>query len=86
MPWPIILLSMKSLIVTRKPSIERPSKSSYAKYKCQYHKKAILTKLNNDSGYPQKILNPSDSPSTRQNYLEDNKKNLKNFFTDRIPP
>ena len=61
-------------------SVQRRTKSSYAKYKCQYHKKAILTKLSNDSGYPQDILNYPISSHPPQDYLNDNKKNLKNFF------
>lgn len=36
-----------------KPKPQNKSKSCYGKYKCQYKQKSILTKLNNDSGYPQ---------------------------------
>ena len=42
-----------------KPTQRHGVVSSYCKYKCQYKQKPILTKLNNDSGYPQSILNPT---------------------------
>jgi hypothetical protein len=67
---------------------EKPSGSlsSYGKYKCQYKHKPILTKLSNDSGYPQGILDSSLPSSPRENnFVEENKKNLKNFFKERIP-
>ncbi len=45
------------------------SVSSYSKYKCQYKQKSILTKLSNDSGYPQDILAPSEYPPPNHNYI-----------------
>lgn len=59
---------------------------SYTKYQPQYKRKSILTKLSNDSGYPQEILNPSETSRDKNNYLEENKKHLNNFCQERIPP
>ena len=60
--------------------------NGYEKYRCEYKKKSILTKLTNDSGYPQELLPLRGySMPCSKNYLEQNKNNLKNFFKDRIP-
>lgn len=52
-------------------TLRNPSLGTYSKYKCQYKHKPILTKLSNDAGYPQQILNPSEpaSPDCKNNYL-----------------
>lgn len=43
-------------------------------------------KLTTDSGYPQQVLISHPIPSKPKNYLQQNKKNLKNFFKERLPP
>lgn len=35
------------------PKGSKDNLRSYTKYQCQYKRKSILTKLSNDSGYPQ---------------------------------
>lgn len=66
---------------TKKRAVsESKGLSSYGKYKCQYKQKPILTKLNSDSGYPQEILQSQFNSPRDSNYIEENKKNLKNFF------
>lgn len=64
-----------------------PSKS-YSKYRSQSRTNPLLNKFNNDTGYPQDILTPSSLSfsSSRRNYLNLNKQNLKNFFAERLPP
>ena len=69
-----------------KPKTSHKSKSLYEKYQCQYKKKSILTKLNSDSGYPQDVLQCKGMSLKNSNFIEQNKKNLKNFFKERIPP
>ena len=65
--------------------MDKKSKSSYGKYRCQYKQNPILTKLSADSGYPQDILLLHDQSPESSNYIEENKQNLKNFFKERIP-
>lgn len=49
------------------------------------NKKSILmNKMQIDSGYPQDIF-AKQIPHKDLDYVEDNKKNLKNFFKDRLP-
>jgi len=58
--------------------------TSYSKYRCQYKTNPLLNRLHNDSGYPEEFLKtPIVKP--HKNYLSENKKGLKNFFSDRIP-
>lgn len=70
----------------KKQKDNNKSKSLYEKYQCQYKKKPILTKLNNDSGYPQDLLHVKGDSFSHNNYVQSNKHNLKNFFKERIPP
>lgn len=64
-----------------------PSKN-YKKYRSQTKTNPFLNNLNQDAGYPQDVLVNTISINDKQqkNYLEDNMKNLKNFFSDRLPP
>jgi hypothetical protein len=64
-----------------------PSKN-YKKYRSQTKTNPFLNNLNQDAGYPQDVLvnTISNSDKMEKNYLEDNMKNLKNFFSDRLPP
>lgn len=64
-----------------------PSKN-YKKYRSQTKTNPFLNNLNQDAGYPQDVLINTISINDKQqkNYLEDNMKNLKNFFSDRLPP
>lgn len=65
---------------------EFPSKI-YHKYKSQCKTNPLLNKLHNDSGYPQDVLTHNTSLiERRKNYVNENKKNLKNFFAERLPP
>jgi hypothetical protein len=66
---------------------EFPSKH-YHKYKSQSKTNPLFNKLQNDSGYPQDILKGSRTSllNKNKNYLNMNKKNLKNFFSERLPP
>lgn len=64
-----------------------PSKN-YSKYRSQAKTNPFLHKLNQDVGYPQDVLSTHSTIIVRndRNYLDLNKKNLKNFFSDRLPP
>lgn len=75
----------KSLVV--KDNTEFPSKN-YSKYRSQSKTNPFLNKLNQDAGYPQDVLSPHSTIILRnhKNYLDLNKQNLKNFFSDRLPP
>lgn len=59
--------------------------SPYRKYSKKSKKIFILNKLQIDSGYPQEILAKDHRGKSVDNYIESNKKNLKNFFKDRLP-
>lgn len=59
--------------------------NNYKKYKSQTKTNPLLTKLNHDAGYPQSMLSERPHSTETKNYLEMNKKNLKNFFSDRLP-
>ena len=71
--------------ISSDPYDEFPSKT-YHKYKSQCKTNPLYNKLNNDSGYPQDILANSGCILKRKNYLSLNKQNLKNFFSERLPP
>ncbi len=43
-----------------------------------------MNKMLVDSGYPQDVFVKNISHKS-QDFIEDNKKNLKNFFKDRLP-
>ena len=58
--------------------------SPYRNYTKKEHKKIMLNKVLIDSGYPQDVFATNPDPKNH-NYVEDNKKNLKNFFKDRLP-
>jgi hypothetical protein len=47
-------------------------------------KSIVMNKMQIDSGYPQDIF-AKPIPHKDLDYVEDNKKNLKNFFKDRLP-
>lgn len=68
-------------------NMDFPSKN-YKKYKSQSKTNPLFNKLSQDAGYPQEVFNHSTISHNRKikNYLEDNKKNLRNFFNDRLPP
>lgn len=67
-------------------NMDFPSKN-YKKYKSQTKTNPLLNKLSQDAGYPQDVFNHSTISHNRtiRNYLEENKKNLRNFFSDRLP-
>jgi len=43
-----------------------------------------MNNLQIDSGYPQDVF-VKNAPHKSHDYIQDNKKNLKNFFKDRLP-
>ena len=78
---------MKTSLIANQIDMDFPSKN-YTKYKSQSKTNPFLNKLNQDIGYPEDGLKTHSTINTRQdkNYLDLNKKNLKNFFADRLPP
>ncbi len=74
------------VIPLHKLNMDFPSKN-YKKYRSQTKTNPFLNNLNQDAGYPQDVLvnHSTITCRTQKNYLKDNKKNLKNFFSDRLP-
>lgn len=89
----MLLLANKTNQAASKSSAKAlTAKPKYNKYKSQNKTNFLLHKLEEDAGYPQPILNHSDPFfSTRHSFhstvdhISENKKNLKNFFKERIP-
>ena len=70
--------------ISTTPQLEFPHRN-YTKYRSQSKTNPLFNKLNGDTGYPQEMFASISSISSEKNYLNDNKKNLKNFFADRLP-
>ena len=61
------------------------SNNDYRKYQNSNRKNPAYNKLFNDIGYPQEILVHDLTMASNKNYVKENKKNLKNFFKERLP-
>jgi hypothetical protein len=58
--------------------------SAYRSYSKAENTSIIMNKILVDSGYPQDVFFKNISHKS-QDFIEDNKKNLKNFFKERLP-